>query len=735
MTSSRTATPVVPIRLELAQPLSAAINGDAGTQVTTDVAQEIGALLAVLGLAGTPVVELTSGPTTRPVRVVVHGRTVPYQMRLLQSARPDLAPDPGLRSRSTNLVRSPATWTSLVAERLNAASPAEWAVSFIPWLAMNVIRLAPSCLVDDAQAAAFLGDQMKGADSGRLGFTRQVLAGLLDLGVGLHSGAVIQSVIAVGITAGASPAQVTEQAFRRLRSYEVSLLADPDYLGNLLGSSVTQTIASDELPPEHALRLQFEYVAESVRADLGLPPPRFCLVPDLTVPAGWLAVQLHDQRGWCVRGLPPDDLLVPEPARRISQRGLETRAMQDPYTGEEWAEVPAVSGAILEAAGIPYLSAVAYTAIVTHLALRRRVGTLIGPAEVEILLAELAVDHPDLVTLATRLCSITELTGVLRELVREAIPIRDSRTILEQLVLQEVGAVIDPGDDHPSDDISSSICQLTRRIRCGLRAEISWQYAGPYRRLLALRTERDFERRAIALLRSTDPSEQEREQLLDELWEAIEQVSNAGARPAVMTSDNARWAVRRLTESELPEIPVLAESEIGNDIEVVLLPWTEARMAVDLLVVRDRLARFLTDLAGPSLRQDGPGTFSLSLGPKTVTVEANAWQDETVVITVSARPPVNVARTSATFKWIATALPDRGVQVRLERQGKALRPVCSMVLLGDFLDPEELQFALATVASVADEVQVAAERQNEVAALRSGAPASAQSSAAGVTKA
>jgi len=563
------------------------------------------------------------------------------------------------------------------------------------------------------QAAALLGDRKEGADSGRA-LAREVLAGLLDLGAGLHSKAAIRSSIAVGMTVGASPTQVTEQAFRRLRSYEVSLLAHPDYLGRLLGSAVTETIASDELPPGHALRQQFEYVAEAVKEDLGLPPPRLRLVPDRSLSPGWLAVQLHDQRGWSVRGPRPDNLIVPESARRISQRGLETRAMQDPYTGEEWAEVPAASGAILDAAGIPYLDAAAYTAIVAHLALRRRVGTLIGPAEVEFLLAELAVDHPDLVELATRLCSITELTAVLRDLVREGIPIRDSRTILEQLVLREAGSVIDPDDDHPSDDASRTIWRLTRRIRRGLQASISWQQAGPYRRLLALRTDGEFQRRAIAMLRSTEPSEQEREQLLDELFEAVQQASRAGARPVVITSDSGRWAVRHLIEAELPEISVLAESEIGNEIDVVLLPWTEARMTVELLVVRDRVARFLTDMAGPSLLQDGPGTFQLSGGFVTVTVEANPWDDEKIVVTVSARPGVQVAATSAIFKWIATGFPERGVQVLLERHDNALKPVCSMVLLGDFLDPEELEFALATVTSVADQVQVEVERQNQV---------------------
>lgn len=141
-------------------------------------------------------------------------------------------------------------------------------------------------------------------------------------------------------------------------------------------------------------------------------------------------------------------------------------------------------------------------------------------------------------------------------------------------------------------------------------------------------------------------------------------------------------------------------------------------MTVEYLVVCDRVTRFLTDLAGPSLRQDGPGTFSFSRGSAAITVEAAVRHDENTVITVSARPPVEVAATPATFEWLATAPPERGVQVLLERHEQAFKPVCSMVLLGNFLDPEELEFALATVTSVADEVQVDVERQGKVAIER-----------------
>jgi hypothetical protein len=522
--------------------------------------------------------------------------------------------------------------------------------------------------------------------------------------VGLLAKDIVTSAVDAGVATGSAPAQAVEQAFRRLRSYEVSFVAHPEYLGEVFGAPIEQPIEAEQIQDD-SVRLQFDYVGQAVSKDLGLPSPRLRLAPDPSMPIGWMTVQLHDQRGWAARGLRPGNLLVLEPARRAGQRGLETRAMQNPYTGEEGAEVPAAAGPSLDEADVPYWSAGAFAAIVTHLALRRRVETLIGPAEVEILLAELALDHPDLVELAMQRFTITEVTAVLRALVREGIPIRDMRTILEQAVREDIGTVVETDGAPVPDDGTAGILHVISRIRRGLRAAISAQYSGPHHRLLALRASAEFERR-VAELELTEATPQAREQLLDELWEAVEQASRAGAYPLLITTDAARWPVRRLVDTEMPELPVIGESEFRGDTEVVSLPWKEETMAVEHLVIQDRVARLLAESAGPSLRTDSPGSFSFSRGSAAMTVELARREGTHTVITVSARPATELPALPATFERFATQGPEPGVQVLLEPHGGTLRPVCSLVLLGDFLDPEELEFALAAVTAAADRVQL-----------------------------
>jgi hypothetical protein len=162
--------------------------------------------------------------------------------------------------------------------------------------------------------------------------------------------------------------------------------------------------------------------------------------------------------------------------------------------------------------------------------------------------------------------------------------------------------------------------------------------------------------------------------------------------------------VRRLLDSELPEVTVLAASEIRPDVDVVLLPWKEARVAVKYAVVCDRVARILSTLAGPSLRGHDDSRFSFSRHSREITVEVSVWRDQSIIVTVSTRLDVTLPAEPATFERFATNPAEAGVQVFLERLDQTVRPHCSFLLLGDFLDPEELEFAISAVTSASDEL-------------------------------
>ena len=197
---------------------------------------------------------------------------------------------------------------------------------------------------------------------------------------------------------------------------------------------------------------------------------------------------------------------------------------------------------------------------------------------------------------------------------------------------------------------------------------------------------------------------QSADDLLDRIWTAIVQVSEPWTRPVLVTSDGARWAVRHLVESEIPELPVLAISELRPDVDMVLLPWEENRMAAQYTLVCNRVARILTLLAGPSLRGLDSATFSFYRRSTEITVRVSVWHGQSTVVAVSARPDLALPADPAVFERFATRSAETAVQVLLERAGNHLRPHCSYLLLGDFLDQEELEFAISEVTSVSEEL-------------------------------
>jgi hypothetical protein len=714
---------MLPIRLDLAPALFVAVQPDLGQALAQQVAEEISDLLQILGLQGKPEMVIRPSTMTRPLRVTVHGVTQRYPMRLLASA-PSLEPP---EQAAISFIRTPAAWTSLIEAwlgRLRTAAdtadprPPEWAKDFAGWLAVTTIRLAPSCLVGDDQAAMYLGEAGS-ADPHRLGYTKEVLRGLLDLGVNVTARNTVLGALEVGIAAGCAPNEVVEQAFRILRGYEVRLVAHPRYLADLTASAAELSAVTDT--PDNALELQLDYVAKAVRADLGFPAPRFRLVTESSIREGWMVVELHDQRGWPGRGLKPGNLLVQESARRVAQRGLPGHPMQQPYTGEEVAEVPGSARPALEAAGLQYWDSATFAAILFHLVLRRRVSDLVGPAEVEYLLEELSHEKPDLVGLATRLYTVTELTGVLRALVCEGLPIQDLRGILEQLVRHDIGLLTESDTGCSEVYNPTRVEQMTSTVRQGLNMIVSEQYVGRLDRLLALRSDREFERQACLLhsrlcaSRDTPQPEATPEEglavdqavdhLLDEIWDAAIQVSDARAQPVLVTSDGARWAVRHLVESEMPEMPVLATSELCPEVDVVLLPWKEDRVTVHYAVVCERVAKILSALSEPSFRTLDRGRFSFYRRSTEITVRVSVRHGHSTVVTVSARPDLSLPPDPAIFERFATRPPEAAVQILLERVEDHFRPFCSFMLLGDFLDKEELEWAISEVTNASEELE------------------------------
>ncbi|ALA58611.1 flagellar biosynthesis protein FlhA [Nitrospira moscoviensis] len=199
----------------------------------------------------------------------------------------------------------------------------------------------------------------------------------------------------------------------------------------------------------------------------------------------------------------------------------------------------------------------ASSAITTHLSelIKRHGHELLGRQEVQALLDELGKVHPKLVEeLIPTLLPLGTVVRVLGNLLKEGIPIRDLRSILE--------AVSDQASATKDAEV------LTEAARQALARTITKQYQQPDGTLPVItldpRLDRSLAEQAAGLPQGAaltlDPTVSHK--LLSSLKQAAERVAARGYQPVVLCSPGVRRHLRRLTDRILHSVPVMGLNEV-----------------------------------------------------------------------------------------------------------------------------------------------------------------------------
>lgn len=199
----------------------------------------------------------------------------------------------------------------------------------------------------------------------------------------------------------------------------------------------------------------------------------------------------------------------------------------------------------------------ASSAMTTHLSelIKRHGHELMGRQEVQALLDELGKAHPKLVEeLIPTLVPLGTVVRILGNLLKEGIPIRDLRSILE--------AVSDQAALTKDPDV------LTEAARQALARTITKQYQAPDGTLQVItldpRLDRSLVEQAAALPQgialNLDPTVSHK--LLTALKQTAERVAARGHQPVVLCSPAVRRHLRRLTDRILHSVPVMGMNEV-----------------------------------------------------------------------------------------------------------------------------------------------------------------------------
>lgn len=252
----------------------------------------------------------------------------------------------------------------------------------------------------------------------------------------------------------------------------------------------------------------------------------------------------------------PGHLLAIDPG--TGQRGLvQGIATKEPAFGLPALWVP--EGAREQAQMAGYTVVDASSAIATHLSelIKRHGHELLGRQEVQALLDEVGKSHPKLVEeLIPTLLPLGTVVRVLGNLLKEGIPIRDLRSILE--------AVSDQAALTKDAEV------LTEYARQGLARTITKQYQAPDGSLQVItldpRLDRSLAEQAAALppgaTLNLDPTLSHK--LLTGLKQAAERVAARGQQPIVLCSQVVRRHLRRHSDRMLHTVPVMGLNEVDS---------------------------------------------------------------------------------------------------------------------------------------------------------------------------
>ena len=200
---------------------------------------------------------------------------------------------------------------------------------------------------------------------------------------------------------------------------------------------------------------------------------------------------------------------------------------------------------------------------------RRRASDFLGMSDVQSLLDVLSEKAPSAVkNVIPKPLSLHLLTEVLRRLLEEQVPIRDLTAILDVLGARAA----DERDPR----------ELAEAVRAHLKRALTYRLTKGSMKLDVVMIDpmvedalrRGITRQGTHTFLALPPSQQR--DVVAALGRAIAETREAGAAPVVLASADTRRFVRKLLETEAPDVPVVSDRELAP--ELLLTPRARAHL-------------------------------------------------------------------------------------------------------------------------------------------------------------
>jgi type III secretion protein V len=237
---------------------------------------------------------------------------------------------------------------------------------------------------------------------------------------------------------------------------------------------------------------------------------------------------------------------------------VEVPVLHEDEHGAVW--VDAAHRDLLEAAGIGYHDAVQVLASRTRSALVRYASRFVGIQETRALLARVEPTLGELVKEVLRTIPVPTVADVLRRLLDEGIPVRNTRLVLEALAQW--------------GEKEQNVVLLAEYVRSALKRQICFRYANPHRVVAAYLLERETEEIVRGAVRETAVGpylvldETAAEALLLQVRHILANAASERYAPIILASMDIRRFVRGFLIRNGLDIAILSYQDLASDFTV-----------------------------------------------------------------------------------------------------------------------------------------------------------------------
>lgn len=215
---------------------------------------------------------------------------------------------------------------------------------------------------------------------------------------------------------------------------------------------------------------------------------------------------------------------------------------------------------IMQKAGIKFWRPL--EVVILHLSyfFRTHANEFLGLQEMRSMVEFMEKSFPDLVKEVTRLIPLQKLTEIFRRLVQEQVSIKDLRTIMESL--------------GEWAQVEKDVVLLTEYVRASLKRYISYKYSQGQSMLAVYLLDPEIEDMVRGAIKQTsagsylalDPDSVNL--ILKAMRYTITPTPPGGQPPVLLTAIDVRRFMRKLIETEFPDVAVISYQEIIPEIRI-----------------------------------------------------------------------------------------------------------------------------------------------------------------------